>query len=348
MKSLAKLPPCIFLLLFLFSMRSSAQSFETAGDYMDYITKANSKLTETYLTYLSAVSHGKSARKVEKKRLEVVNAISDTRFSIMGMPPFKGDRSLKDTTVAYLKILNYIFNDQYGKIVNMEEIAEQSYDAMEAYLLAQEKAQEKLREASAKQNETQRKFAAKNNITLIESQSELDAKMKIASQLLEHTDAVYLIFFKCYRQEAYLMDAMSRKNLVSIEQNNNSLQKYAEEGMDRLKALKGFNDDASLIAAGNDMMDFYKSEAGKTAGISDYFLKEENLVKLKKQFDAMPASKRTQQDIDQYNKAINETNDAIKEYNKTNNELNKARASALDKWNKTYKKYMDDYMPSQR
>ena len=144
------------------------------------------------------------------------------------------------------------------------------------------------------------------------------------------------------------MDAMSRKNLVSIEQNNNSLQKYAEEGMDKLKALKGFNDDASLIAAGNDMMDFYKSEAGKTAGISDYFLKEENLVKLKKQFDAMPASKRTQQDIDQYNKAINETNDAIKEYNKTNNELNKARASALDKWNKTYKKYMDDYMPSQR
>src|SRR5215510_10474201 len=153
--------PLIAILL-MFRQTATAQSYETAADYIDYISKANDKLTETYLVYLSAVSHGKSARKVEKKRQEVLTAISDTRFDIMGMPPFKGDRSLKDTTVAYLKILNYIFNDQYGKIVNMEEIAEQSYDGMEAYLLAQEKAQEKLQEASQKQHETLKKFATKN------------------------------------------------------------------------------------------------------------------------------------------------------------------------------------------
>src|SRR5258705_10519739 len=179
----------IFTIFFLLSFRPAAQPFETAGDYMDYINKANGQLTETYLVYLSAVSHGKSARKVEKKRQEVLNEISNTRFTIMGMPPFKGDRSLKDTTVAYLKILNYIFNDQYGKIVNMEEIAEQSYDGMEAYLMAQEKAQEKLQEAPKKQHETLKKFAVKNNVNLIESQNELEAKMKIANQLVEHSDA---------------------------------------------------------------------------------------------------------------------------------------------------------------
>ena len=332
--------------LFLFSIRSSAQAFENAAEYIDYISKANSKLTETYLVYLSAVSHGKSARKVEKKRQEVLNEISNTRFTVMGMPPYKGDKSLKDTTVAYLKILNYIFNDQYGKIVNMEEIAEQSYDAMEAYLLAQEKAQEKLHEASAKQHETLKQFAAKNNVNLVASQDELEAKMKIANGLMEHTDAVYLVFYKCYRQEAYLMEAINKKNLVSIEQNNNALQKFAEEGLEKLKAMKGFNNDASLIAACTDLMNFYKSEAGKTGGMSDYFLKEEKFIKLKKQFDSR--GQKSQQDVDQYNKAVNETNAAMEDYNKTNKDLNKERSSVMDRWNKVYKNYMDDYMPRQR
>jgi D-ribose pyranose/furanose isomerase RbsD len=324
----------------------SAQPFENAGEYIDYITKANDKLTETYLVYLSAVSHGKSARKVEKKRQEVLNAISDTRFSIMGMPPFKGDRSLKDTTVAYLKILNYIFNDQYGKIVNMEEIAEQSYDAMEAYLLAQEKAQEKLHEASAKQHETLKTFAAKNNVNLIESSNELEEKIKIANQLVEHSDAVYLTFFKCYRQEAYVIESLGKKNLVSIEQNVNSLKTYAEDGQKKLKDMKGFNGDPSLITACTDLMNFYKTEADKTSAMSEYFIKEENFTKLKKQFDSK--AKKTQQDIDQFNKAVNETNAAMQDYNKSNQELNKARESALNKWNKVYKDYMDNYMPRQR
>jgi hypothetical protein len=163
---------------------------------------------------------------------------------------------------------------------------------------------------------------------------------------MEHSDAVYLVFYKCYRQEAYLMDAINKKNLVSIEQNNNSLKKFAEEGQEKLKAMKGYNNDPSLVIACTDLMIFYKNEAGKTSDMSDFFLKEENFARLKKQFDSR--SKKTQQDIDQYNKAVNETNAAMQDFNKTNNELNKARSSVLDKWNKAYKEYMDDYMPKQR
>ena len=253
----------IFLLLLSFSFSSVAQTFETPVQYMDYISKANSELTAKYLVYLSAVSHGKSARKVEKRRAEVVNAISNTRYSIMGMGPWKGDRSLKDTTVAYLKILHIVFNEDYGKIVNMEEIAEQSYDAMEAYMLAQEKAQEKLADASKRQQEMQKVFAAKNNINLVDDESELEAKSKIVDAVMDHCNEVYLIFFKPYKQEAYLMEAMSKKNLVSLEQNINSLKKFSEDGLEKLKGLKGYQNDASLIAACRNALNFYKMEAGK-------------------------------------------------------------------------------------
>ena len=334
--------------LILLTNRSAAQAFENAGQYMDHITKANQVLTEKYLLYLSGMSHGKSARKVEKRRLEVLQAISDTKFSIMGMPPYKGDRTLKDTTVAYLKILNSVFNEDYGKIVNMEEIAEQSYDLMEAYMLAQEKANEKLQQASEKQNEMQKKFAAKNNITLIESESASEAKMKIASAVMKHYDEVYLIFFKSYKQEAYLMDAVNQKNVNSIEQNVNSLQSFSEQGLEKLKDLKGYNNDASLIIACRNLLNFYKDEAKKGSAMTDFFLKAENFAKLKKQFDSKPGSKRTQQDVDQFNKAVKEINDAGNDYNAINNDLNKQRSKTLDGWNNAVKRYMDEYIPVQK
>ena len=48
------------------------------GEYMNHISKANEKITTIYLSYLSAVGHNKSARKVEKRRQEVLTSIFDT------------------------------------------------------------------------------------------------------------------------------------------------------------------------------------------------------------------------------------------------------------------------------
>jgi hypothetical protein len=264
------------------------------------------------------------------------------------MPPWKGDRSYRDTTVAYMKLLYNVFNEDYGKIVNMEEIAEQSYDAMEAYMLAQEKAQEKLQEASDRQSVMQKKFGAKYNVTIVDEQTDLERKSKQASDLMKHYDEVYLIFFKPYKQEAYLMDAINKKNIIGIEQNKNSLQKFAEEGMEKLKNMNGYNNDPSLIVSCRQAMNFYKAEAAKMQMATDFFLKEENFNKLKKNFDTKPASRRTQQDIDQYNKGVNEINSAVNEYNSSNKELNKQRDAMLDHWNGTVKKYLDNYMPVQR
>jgi hypothetical protein len=332
---------------FLLYLSATAQTYETAVQYMDHISKANQALSEKYLVYMSGMSHGKSARKVDKRRQELLQAISDTRFDIMGMPPFKGDRTLKDSTVAYLKILDNIFNGDYGKIVNMEEIAEQSYDMMEAYMLAKDKANEKLNEAMKKQNDTQVRFAEKNNINLIAGESEISTKMKTSDGVMKHYNEAYLVFFKGYKQESYVMEAVSKKNIISIEQNVNTLKKFAEEGLDKLKDMKGYNNDPSLIVACRNLMLFYKAEAQQASAITDFFLKEENFAKLKKQFETKPASKRTQQDIDQFNKGVNDINAAVNNYNATNTEMNKQRNNAVNDWDKAVKKYMDNYIPFQ-
>lgn len=327
---------------------AAGQVFENAGQYMDNINKVNEDMTIKYLVYLSAVSHGKSARKVEKRRAEVVNAINDSRYSIMGMPPWKGDKSYRDSAANYLKLLYMVFNEDYGKIVNMEEIAEQSYDAMEAYLLAQEKAQEKLEDAHKRLREAQKQFAAKNNINLVQSESESERKTKIVNDVMDHCNTVYLIFFKCYKQEGYLVEAINNKNLVSIEQCLNSLKKFAEEGEDKLRKLTGYEADNSLIAAGLRAINYYKSSAKRGPAITDYFLKEEEFTKIKKQFDSKPASKRTQQDVDQYNNAVNDINTMLNKFNAALNDMNKESNATLNDWNKAYSKYMDEHMPKQQ
>jgi hypothetical protein len=349
MKATCRKSICIIsMLFFLPAVQLKAQAFETAVSYMDYITKAKEELTTKYLVYLSAMSHGKSARKVEKRRNEVVNSIIDTRSMVSGMPPWKGDRTLKDTTISYLKILYIVFNEDYGKIVNMEEIAEQSYDGMEAYMLAQEKAQEKLEQAAAKQKEAEHEFAGKNNIRLIEGTSDLEEKSKIVSEVMDHVNAVYLVFFKSYKQDAYLNEAIKRKDIVAIEQNISSLEKFSTEGLSKLKAMKGYKGDASLINACRDILNHYKAEVSKGPLITDYFLKEESFQKIKKQFDNKPSGKRTQQDIDQFNNAVNDINYTLNNFNAALKELNRNASAVLNNWNKTHDSYLNEYMPKQR
>ncbi len=342
-----KIAFCATLSLWLLTGNTKAQSFENAGDYLGYINKSKEELTATYLSYMSAVAHNR-ARKVEKRRMDLLNTITETRYKIQGMPAWKGDKSFRDSSVAYIKLLNNVFNEDYAKIVNMEEIAEQSYDLMEAYMLAQEKVQEKLHEASERQNEFQKKFAAANNINLITVENELDRKGKEVNALMKHYDEVYLVFFKPYKQEMYLIDAVNRKNVVAIEENINSLKKFAEEGLKKLQGLKGYNNDPSILVSCRDALQFYKNEAGQAQVITDFVLKEENFTKAKKAFDSKPAAKRTKTEIDDYNKAVNDFNDAVNNYNKVNKQTNKDRQKVLDSWNNSVKKYLDDYMPVQR
>jgi hypothetical protein len=342
-----KITFCATLFLFFLSENSKAQSFENAGDYLSYINKSKEELTATYLSYMSAVAHNR-ARKVEKRRMDLLNRITETRFKIQGMPAWKGDKSFRDSSVAYIKLLNNVFNEDYAKIVNMEEIAEQSYDLMEAYMLAQEKVQEKLHDAAERQNELQKKFAATNNINLIAVENELDRKGKEVSALMKHYDEVYLVFFKPYKQEMYLIDAVNRKNVVAIEENKNSLKKFAEEGLKKLQSLKGYNNDPSIIVACREALQFYKTEADQTQAITDFVLKEENFNKAKKAFDSKPAARRTKTEVDDYNKAANDFNEAVNNYNKVNKQINKDREKILDNWNRLVKKYLDDYMPVQR
>jgi hypothetical protein len=333
-------------LCIIFSSTAIAQDLENPGGYMTYIGKAEETIGAKYMSYMSGSSHGKSLRKVEKRRQELLNTIEEMRFKVHDMPAFKGDKTLRESSVNYLKTMYSVFNEDYAKIVNMEEIAEQSYDAMEAYLLVQEKANEKLREAGAKRRLVWDEFAKKNNVNVINSSSELEMKLEKAEKVNSYYHQVYLVFFKSHKQEMYLISALDEKNVNSIEQTRNALIKYTAEGLTKLDDMKPFEGDASLIVACRNVLKFLQDEASDKVGVmTDFIMKSENFEKVKKAFEVIPASKRTQADVNNYNKAVNEMNKGVGQFNGTNKMLNEKRNTMVKMWNTAVKDFLDNHMP---
>jgi len=338
----------LFLLLALCSFeKSSSQVIENAGDYMTELSSAQIEMDQKYMAYVSAAAHSRRARKIEKLRTQALESIADAKSKTMGLPKYKGDNSLRQASVDYIQFCYRIFNDDYSKIVNMEEIAEQSVDQMQAYLLLQEKTSEKLEEASANLRKAEKEFAAKNEVTLVDTKNELFDKMTSAGKVNKYCDNLYILFFKCNWEDGQLFKALNAHKINDVEQARNSLIHFAEEGLTALKSdsLKDFKGNSGLASGCRQALEFYLSMAkNNIPKLTDFYLKQENFDKIKKNLEAK-GNNRTRQDVDEYNKAVKEMNASVGDFNQLNQDLNKRRQEVNQHWEDSEKGFKDDLMP---
>jgi hypothetical protein len=346
----SKLRPFLFSVLsFCAYQNSFSQTVGDASSYLEYIGNQYTMVSNDMMGYTSAASHSKSARKIEKKRTELMQSIKEAERNMRKMKPYKGDASLRDSVVSYFRITAVVLNEDYGKIVDMEEIAEQSYDLMEAYMLAKEKANLKLDEAFQKADNQYHTFATLNNIRLIETSSKLSKKMEEANQVMNYYNRAYLIFFKSYKDEAYFMDALNKGDVNALEQTKSALQLSSTEGLKKMSPTGTYQGDKSLKVACERMLEFYKLESStKSNDITDYYLRKEKFEKSKKAIDAKRPGERAQTEIDAFNKIVNEFNASVNKFNQVNNDLNKRRNEALNAWNKVSSDFLDNHIPKHR
>ncbi len=339
------------ILVILFCSRYSAdvaaQTLEDPGTYMNAIVNAHDEMNKKYMTYVSAAAHGRRARKVEKLRQQVLESITNSRYKTIELPIYKGDNSLRQSSMDYIQLCYNVFNEDYSKIVNTEEIAEQSFDQMQAFILLQEKTGEKLEEASKKMHTASLAFAAKYKVTIVNGpKDELSEKMGVAGKLNHYKNQVYLLFFKCNWQDGEITKAINEKKVKDLEQSRNALIAYANEGLKILDTTKSFEGDMTLANACRQALSFYKktgeNDIPKTI---DYFLKQENFEKMSKAFEAKSESSRTREDVDNYNKAVKEINTAVNNYNQSINQNNKARSEMLENWTNTENAFSNTHMP---
>lgn len=321
------------------------QTSNEAVEYLDGLTASFNELKGETWQYLKAITRGKGARKVENKRQNLLSEIRTVKSEVRRKRAYQSDVSLKNAVVEYLNLTYIVLKEDFDKILDMEDIAEQSYDMMEAYLLAKEKANEKLNGAFEIVQQAQKDFAENHNITLIEGGlDKVSQKIAKANNTLKYYNEIYLIFFKCYKQESYVNEALQRNDINGLEQNTSTLALFAEEGLEKLKGISSYQGDPNLKITARKVLTFYQSEAEKDfPSMIDFFIKKDNFEKVQKMVESKSKKSRTQQDIDQYNKATKEYNEAVKTFNRVIEFTNNQRRKYLEQWDQMAERFFDKH-----
>jgi len=190
------LPLLILFGLSLASYKVQAQSTRGAVDYMDEMFTSFNKPKDDIWQYMKAITRGKGARKVENKRQNLLNELKNAKNEVERIGNFQSDDSLKNAVVKYLDLSYTVLKEDFGKILDMEDIVEQSYDLMEAYLLAKEMANDKLQNSFDEVVLAEKEFANKHNITLLTAENDKTSeKIELAGKTLKYYNKIYLIFF---------------------------------------------------------------------------------------------------------------------------------------------------------
>ncbi|NJK87837.1 MAG: hypothetical protein HC906_19590, partial [Bacteroidales bacterium] len=111
-------------------LTSNAQNGNSAVSYLNSISQEYQRIQKDMWDYTSTIAHSRSARKVDNKRVDLMNTINKSKQNVRALPSFEGDKSLEDSVVAFLTLSYKVLNNDFADIIDMEAVAEQSYDKM--------------------------------------------------------------------------------------------------------------------------------------------------------------------------------------------------------------------------
>ena len=340
------LKPLLTVFILLIAYTTHSQSFKNASEYLDFIATEQESVTKNMWKYTKAIAHSKNDRTINAKRNVLLKTVEKAIAKIENADGYDGE-DYKNQVLTYMRLNESLLNQDYAKIIDMKEVAEQSYDAMEAYVLARELADQKMEDAYNEYDTNFRLFAAKHNISIVESETDLGNKMKISNQVFNHYNELYLIYFKVSINEMYLIDALSKNDVGAIQQNANALSQTAKEGLEILKTVELYKNDKSIAEVTKDAFEFFIDEAdNQVPQLTEFLILNEDFETIKNTLEKTPERKRTKEQIDTYNKKVKDINKAVDNYNKVNTKLNKDRQNIINKLNTTNENFLAKHIPN--
>lgn len=338
--------PFLSVLLVLCTFTLQSQSFKNASDYLDFVSHEQEAITNNMWKYTKAMAHSKSDRAIDGKRTVLLKSVERAISKIEKADGYDGD-DFKNQVLKYMRLSESMLNQDYANIIDLKEVAEQSYDFMEAYILAQEMADKKMEEAYTEYDTHFRLFAANNKINIIDNDSDLGKKMKISSEVFKHHNKLHLIHFKVSINEVYLWEAIEKGDVNAIQQNANALSMSAKEGLELLKTIELYKNDKSIVEATKKSFEFYIDQADfQIPTVTEFLVTNADFETIKNTLDKTPEKNRTKEQIDTYNKKVKDINKMLNNYNKTNESLNRNRQVAINSLNNANENFLSKHIPN--
>lgn len=162
-----------------------------------------------------------------------------------------------------------------------------------------------------------------------------------AIRLNNYRDKVFAVFNSCSLQDDAVTNAIKIKNVTEIEAGRKALLQCAIDGIKKLDTLENFYGDPALKFGCRDVLKFYKQLAESDFPlIRDFFIIEENFMKIKQEFKKKPARKYSETEIYAYNTEAKKYNEAVTRYIQLNNFIAASRKLTLYNWYSSEKIFM--------
>lgn len=329
--------PFLFFFLFtvVFPALSFGQTVPGSAEYMDEVSPAFDKIKVKTWDYLSVIAQGRGAFLVESSRQSLLEEIRDAKEEMMLAPSFNGSDEFRMALVEYFETTHAILSEDFDAILDMEAISEQTYDAMETYLTAKERANQKLDEAYFHLLKAQKKFADENKLILHRpADDEMTRKIEQTGKTLSYYNKIYLIFFRVFKQENLMMYAIQKDDFQEFEFNNRKLEFETNLALEKLALISPFQGDSSLIVAVKANLEFYKREATSDAvQTANYYATKQKYTEGKAAFEKIPQEELTQADADQINTIGRAYNESMKTHQNLMRSQKQERVEKLKLWN---------------
>ncbi len=336
----------ITISIFLVTLNVSSQSFKSGVEYLNFVSEELEVITKNNWKYTKAIAHSKSDRNIRSRRNVLLRSVERALLKIKRANAFEGEEYKKEIN-KFLQLNKDLLNQDYAKVIDMKEVAEQSYDLMEAYILAQEMADQKMTQAQQEYETHFYTYANKHNIQIVENESDLGKKMEISNKVFKHYNKMHLIFFKVRINEIYLLDAIENNDVSAIQQNSNALIETANEGLEILKSVDLYKNDKSLVEATKKGFELFINEATNSIPkLTDFLILNSDFEKIKTTLEKTPQRKRTKEQLDAYNTKVKDINKAVNAYNKINKELFDERQKVYNKLNNANNKFLSKHIPN--
>ncbi len=317
-------------------------------DYMKKVNTGNQEIMEGNWKYLSAIARGKSPGEVQQLRGRLEGEIRSVLRNLNSLGSFSGDDSYRNASIAYQKFALDMITGQASKLVNMEKISQNSFDAMEAYILYQRELNKLNDKESKKINQAQADFAEKNSINLIQEESELAKKLEEGSKIMSYKQDMFLVFARCSMYELDMFSRFGSNEEYDFAQAGVTLLDLLDQSRAAIDTINDVNADKSLRTITEKALKFFEEEAEVFIPEAVAFQKAQNNFKnLEKKMSKTPKSEMTQEMVDEYNERVKEINEKVNTFTNLFNEYSQQREKNFNEWNATADAFVNKHMPEE-
>ena len=243
-----------------FSPEILAQNFKNASEYNNFIILQQAKIAQKSLQYVSTSVHSEDVFKIEKRRDDVIKQIDESLANVKKMPDFNGDKRLRDETIDVFMLSRNTYNVDFKDVNSLLAKRNDSYENLQKYYQAQDKAEKKISDAMNDMKKAQVRFAERNKMQIMTSE-EKKSPFDVIGELNAYTRQIELAIFRPKKNNDIFMKAIGDKKATETQRKN--IITEAETALSTLRVLAAFKENPSYKDKAIEMVTFYKDFATK-------------------------------------------------------------------------------------